>query len=272
MQLLPNLRGLRVDSQLRRIWDEVHIIQNLIHNNPMPTLRNLCVFDQQIIGIPTFLKYSMYIWFGNRVKKLTLSRLNALDIQFFFPTLSELTINRVDDSDFLLNVLQSIAGENVNLKRFCCEMHDSCNIINILNAFLPFKSVEVRIRRFDEESGFLEEGDQIEIDAITSVHTLEIEDGPFLTYSFLSKLPNLEYLYLRRKLDYDETDYVREPHVRNQLNEIFHDCLYFGVAPPLWFWKAYPKLREIYTLDEDIEFARRTRAKYRFSCYSNVNE
>lgn len=264
---LPNLRSMmmQVKSVAYDVEDEKYV-QTLIQSYPLPDLPHFNVFDFKLYGLPPNLKRHIFNRYGSSIKKFVMLPHMLVDIYEHLPHLSELLLERVNNVQDFFTLLHGLAQNGIKLQKIVCEMNVASNVLEILNAMRPFNICVVRLKRFGVDSGSFEEGDDYDnFEPITSIHTFEIEDGPYLTYLFLSKLPNLEFLYLRRRLEYQETDYPYDPYVRNEVNMFLHDCLYFCFPIPYSFWKEYPILREIYTMDEDIEYARRACMTYRFS-------
>ncbi len=262
--LLPNLRSIMIDVRhVEYDTTDEKYVPNLITANPLPDLPHFKVFDFRIYGMPLALKNYIFNCYRNTIQKLAIMPLYQFDADAHLQHLSELVLYRVNDTQYMLNTLHEMAQHGIRLQKFVSNTTVGCDILDVLNALRQFEIREIRLKRIDFNSGSLEEsGDDFE--PIESLCTLEIEDSPYISYQFLSKLPNLEFLYLLRRIEYEETDYPYEPHVRYESNMYLHDCLYFCIPPPASFWAKYPSLRELYMLDNDMEFSRRLNLKYRF--------
>lgn len=266
LQLLPRLRGLMILANIEvECNTDENFIPNLIDAYPLPELLQFRVFDFRINGLPLALEHHIFNVYGSSIQKVAFTPVFHLDLDTFahLPNLSELVLHRLNDLELLFNTLRGMVQMGIRLQKFVGETSVDCNIIDIFNELRPFDIREVRLRRIDIDSGSLEENGE-NFEPIVSLHTLEVEDSPYLSYTFLSKLPNLEFLYIRGRIQYEDTGYPFEPIVRFEVNSHLHDCMYFCIPPPFAFWKAYPLLREIYIMDEDIEYARRANMIYRF--------
>lgn len=267
LTLLPNLRSviLNIAGHVEYDVDDEHYVQNLIETRPLPFMQYLKVCEFNINGLPPDLKDYIFSQYGGLIEKFVARPYNFYDIFVHLPNLSELELHCVNNVQLLFNILRRMVQNGVRLHKIVCDVNADCKIMDVLNELRPLDIREARLRRFEFDSGNFEESDGIDnFEPIPSLRTLEIEDGSCLTYIFLSKLPNLEFLYVRGKINYQDTDYPFEPYVRNEINMCIHDCLYFCIPPPLLFWKTFSSLKELYTLDEDIEFARQESLKYRY--------
>lgn len=264
LNFLPNLRSMMIAAVTHVPYNaEENFVRNLTAAYPLPELPYFTVFDFRVNGLPRILQNHIFGFYGGSIQKLSLMSIRNINTFGQLPNLSELELYRINNMAFLLNTLREMARFDIRLQKFVGETNVECNILDVLRELQPFDIREVRLRRIGIESGSLEENGY-DLEPIMSLHTLEIEDGPYVTYNFLSKLPNLEFLYVRGRIQYQDTGYPYEPIVRYELNMQLHDCVYFCIPPPASFWKKFPSLRELYIMDEDIEYARRENLTYRF--------
>lgn len=208
----------------------------IIDKHPLPRIHSLEILKLCATGLLCKFEGAFFEAYGLCVKSLELDDLHCRHVNLchYFPFLTELRLNRIDNMQLIKPLITNLANQNVPLQKFVGAEGKAINILGVLDILTDFPLIEVEL--YGENSV-----QNHNMECISSLRVLKIIDGEWLGYNFLKSLPYLESLHVSKVDDYIVRDLKRQG-----ITKTIFECLYIRKLPPLEFWKSLPHLKFIY--------------------------